>query len=107
MFKNFSPQAMGINGRQSELIELALTYAFRGMDVDMQDMLRRSQRSSVEDATKYLRATEIKIAGFNLGVDLDADDETFTSQVGTLHPLTELAGELGAHCAYVRVPAAT
>ena len=35
MFKNFCPSALGINGRQSELIELALTYAFRGMDVDM------------------------------------------------------------------------
>ena len=107
MFKNFSPWLLGINGRQSELIELALTYGFRGMDVDMSDMLRRSQRTSLEDAAKYLNAAEIKIGGFNLGVDLDADDEAFTAQVGTLHPMTEIATELNATRAYVRLPAAT
>lgn len=107
MFKNFSPQALGINGRQSELIELALTYAFRGIDVDMSDMLRRSQRTSVEDATKYLRAADIRIGGFPVDVNLDADDDTFTSQVGTLHPLAELAAELKVERAYLRVPAAT
>ena len=107
MFKNFSPQALGINGRQSELIELALTYGFRGIDVDMTDMLRRSQRTNVEDATKYLRATDIRIGGFPVEVNLDADDDAFTSQVGTLHPLAELAAELNVERAYIRVPAAT
>ncbi|MEM9644730.1 MAG: TIM barrel protein [Planctomycetota bacterium] len=107
MFKNFSPQALGINGRQSELIELALTYAFRGMDIDMSDMLRRSQRTSVEDATKYLRAAEIKIGGFEMDIDLDADDDAFTAQAGALHPLADLASELKIERAYLRVPAAT
>ncbi|MFG0261091.1 MAG: TIM barrel protein [Novipirellula sp. JB048] len=107
MFKNFSPWLLGINGRQSELIELALTYGFRGMDVDMADMLRRSQRTSLEDATKYLRATDIKIGGFDLGVDLDADDDTFTAQVATLHPMAEIAKELKVERSYLRLPAAT
>ncbi|TWT76256.1 Xylose isomerase-like TIM barrel [Planctomycetes bacterium CA13] len=107
MFKNFSPWLLGINGRQSELIELALTYGFRGMDVDMFDMLRRSQRTSLEDATKYLRAAEIKIGGFDLGINLDADDEAFTTQVATLHPMADIAKELGTTRAYVKLPAAT
>ena len=34
MIKNFSADALGINGRQSELLELALTYAFDGFDID-------------------------------------------------------------------------
>lgn len=107
MFKNFSPQSLGINGRQSELIELALTYAFRGMDVDMGDMFRRSQRTTVEDATKYLHAADIKIGGFRVEVDLDADDDAFTSQVGTLHPQVDLAADLKVERAYIYVPAAT
>lgn len=107
MLKNFSPQALGINGRQSELIELALTYGFNGMDVDMHDMLRRSQRTDTKDAAKYLEAAKIKIGGFDLGVNLDADEDTFVSQVGSLHPLSDLAKELGGKRAYVRVPAAT
>lgn len=105
MLKNFSPDALGINGRQSELIELALTYGFRGMDIDMSEMVRRSQRTSPEDASKYLKAAEIKVGGFELGIDLESTNEVFTSQVGTLHPMAELASSLGARCAYIRVPA--
>lgn len=107
MFKNFCPQALGINGRQSELIELALTYAFRGMDIDMHDMLRRTQRSSFEDASKYLKATEIRIGSFTLSIDLDADDDAFTAAVATLHPLSEIAGQLEVDRALIRLPGAT
>jgi sugar phosphate isomerase/epimerase len=107
MLKNFSPSALGINGRQSELIELALTYGFASMDIDMHEMLRRAQRTTTQDAAKYLEAAKIDIGGFDLGIDLDADEDAFTSQVGGLHPIAELAKELGATRGYVRVPAAT
>lgn len=107
MLKNFSPQSLGINGRQSELIELALTYGFTSMDIDMHEMLRRAQRTTTSDAAKYLEAAKIVIGGFDLGIDLDADEEAFASHVGTLHPLADLAKELGASRAYLRVPAAT
>ena len=107
MLKKFSHSALGINGRQSELIELALTYGFTGMDIDMQDMLRRSQRTDTKDASKYLEAAKIKIGGFDLGIDLDADEETFTGLVGGLHPLSDLAKELGAEQAYLQVPTCT
>jgi sugar phosphate isomerase/epimerase len=108
MLKNFAPAALGINGRQSELIELALTYGFNAMDVDLHEMLRRSQRTTTEDATKYLNAaTDLKVGGFNAGVDLDADEDSFIAQVGTLNPIADLAKQLGARCAYVKIPAAT
>lgn len=107
MLKNFSPQSLGINGRQSELIELALTYGFNSMDVDMREMLRRSQRTNLHDAAKYLEAAKIAIGGFDLGINLDADEEAFTSELGGLHPLADLAKQLGATRSYVRLPAAT
>lgn len=107
MYKNFSASGLGITGRQSELIELALTYAFRGMDVDMIDMLKRSQRTSFEDASKYLRAAEIKIGPFNCGVNLDADDETFANQLAQVHPLSDFAAQLEADIATVVLPSAT
>jgi sugar phosphate isomerase/epimerase len=114
MLKNFSPKALGINGRQSELIELALTYGFSAMDIDMYEMLRRSQRTTADDAAKFLKAAMgegmgrlEQIGGFMLETDLDADDEAFTSQVGALHPLTELAAELGVTRAYLILPPTT
>lgn len=108
MLKNFSPAALGINGRQSELIELALTYGFNAMDIDMHEMLRRAQRTSPEDASKYLAAaTDFVVGGFPVNINLDSDDDTFTSQVGGLHPVADFAKTLDAKRAYIRVPAAT
>ncbi len=107
MFKNFAPQALGINGRQSELIELALTYGFRGMDVDMVDMYRRSLRTDADDASKYLKAAEVKVGAFDLDINLEADNDTFASQLATLHPLAELAHYLGAARASIRIPSST
>ncbi|WP_153556402.1 TIM barrel protein [Roseimaritima sediminicola] len=107
MLKNFSPQGLGITGRQSELIELALTYAFRGMEVNMTDMLKRSQRTSFDDAAKYLRAAEIRIGTFDCGVDLNVSDDEFGTQLAQVHPLTEVAGQLEADLATLRLPPAT
>lgn len=108
MLKNFSPAALRINGRQSELIELALTYGFNAMDVDLHETLRRARRTSPEDATKYLNAAEdLSVGGFQLGVDLDADEDAFIRQVAELNPIADLAKQLGARCAYVRLPSAT
>jgi len=78
------------------------------MDVDMQDTLRRALRTTTEDATKYLdAATDLAVGGFDIGVDLDADEDAFISQVGSLNPIADLAKQLGARCAYATVPAAT
>ncbi len=107
MYKNFSAPLLGISGRQSELIELALTYGFRGIDVDMTDMVKRSQRTDFEDASKYLRAADILIGGFNADVQLDADDSVFNGQLAALHPMAETAAKLNATRAFVNVPAAT
>lgn len=107
MYKNLSPRGLVISGRQSELIELALTYAFGGLEVDMVDMLKRSQRSSFEEASKYLRAADIEIGTFNLPVDLDADDDSFKAAAGALVPLSELAARLGALRATLTIPPAT
>ena len=104
MLKNFSPTALGINGRQSELIELALTYGFNGMDVDMHEMLRRSQRTDTKDAAKYLEAAKIKIGGFDLGVDLDADEDKFHEPRGWASPAFRSCQ--GARCD-ARLPAST
>lgn len=107
MYKNFSPAALGITGRQSELIELALTYGFRGFDIDMADMRRRAGRSTPDDAFKYLKATDLLIGGFNAEVDLDAEDDVYKSQLAGLHPTSDLAARWKARYACILLPAAT
>ena len=41
MYKNLNTEILGITGRQSEIIELALTYGFRGIEIDIADLRRR------------------------------------------------------------------
>ena len=45
MFKNLSPTALGITGHQSEIIELALTYGFGGVDLNVTDFATRVWRA--------------------------------------------------------------
>ena len=35
MFKNLNPTLLGVAGHQSEIIELALTFGFAGLDLNM------------------------------------------------------------------------
>jgi len=107
MYKNFSPSALGITGRQSELIELALTYGFRGMDIDMSEMRRRASRSTPVEAFKYLKATDLSIGSYRLDIDLDADEETFKTQLTGLHPVADLASQWKVKHGLIMVPACT
>ncbi len=111
MIKNFSAWALGINGRQSELIELGLTYGFNGLDIDLDEMYRRNQRSESGDASKYLDAAkkqfDLNIGGFNIGIHLDGDEDAFVAEVEELTPLAEFAKELNVSRAYIALPAAT
>jgi sugar phosphate isomerase/epimerase len=114
MLKNFSPKSLGINGRQSELIELALTYGFASMDIDMYEILRRTGRTTADDAAKFLKSAMgegmgrlEQLGGFELEIDLDADDDAFTAQVGAMHPLADLAADLQLSRAYINLPTST
>ncbi len=46
MFKNLSPPALGISGRQGEMIELALSFGFKGIDLDVAEMAESAKRTA-------------------------------------------------------------
>ncbi len=107
MYKNLSPKALGISGRQSELIELALTYGFRGLDVDMADLAKRARNTSIEQAIRFLESAKIKIGGFDLPVNLRADEATFTQQLAQLNQVCETAAALKAQRAFTIIAPAS
>ncbi len=107
MYKNLNAGLIGISGRQSELIELALTYGFRGIDIDLLDLVKRSQRGSFESAARFLTSGKLKLSGFEAPIDLDADDATFATQLAGLAVAAEVAKRVGAVAALLRVPPAT
>lgn len=107
MFKNLNATVLGVSGRQSELIELAMTYGFKGLDIDITDLVKRTQRSSYDSAVRYLSSAQMQIGGFEIPVDLDADDAAFAKALGGLTAVAEVAGKVGALTGHLRVPAAT
>ncbi len=107
MYKSLSCDLLDISGRQSEIIELALTYGFRGIEIDMDDLVKRCQRSSFENASRFLASSKLEIAGFDAPIDLDSDDETFSVRLAQLNAVAEIAGRASANTAIVTIPHGT
>jgi hypothetical protein len=107
MYKNLNASILGVSGRQSELIELAMTYGFRGLDIDAEDLVKRVHRSDFERATRFLTSSKMCVSGFNLAIDLDSDDAIFDKALASLPATVEIAGRLQARAGYLPLPAAT
>lgn len=107
MYKNLNATVLGVSGRQSELIELAMTYGFRGLDIDIVDLVKRTQRSEFEKAARYLLSAKMLVSGFETPIDLDSDDATFEKTLAQLPATLEIAGKVNARAGFLRLPAAT
>ncbi len=107
MYKNLNCDLLGITGRQSEIIELALTYGFRGIEIDMTDLVKRCQRGSFESASRFLASSKLNIAGFDAPIDLDGDDETFATELAQINRVAEIAARAEAQLAIVTIPHGT
>ncbi|MCY2991009.1 MAG: sugar phosphate isomerase/epimerase [Planctomycetota bacterium] len=106
MYKNLNPESLGIAGRQSELIELTMTYGFRGLDVDGAELIKRASLLGVEEATRYLKSANVKVGGFRLPVNIAADEDGFKSDLEKLGNLAGLAKQIGfKYCEVVLDPA--
>ena len=58
MFKNLNPSALGISGHQSEIIELALTYGFTGLDVNMAEFAVRVRLKGMAYARRLIDSAQ-------------------------------------------------
>jgi sugar phosphate isomerase/epimerase len=95
MYKNLNPQSLGVSGRQSELIELALTYGFRGLDLDASEIIKRAIHLGVEEAARYIHSGRVKVGGWLKPVDLAASPGTFAKQLERLPTLASAAKQIG------------
>jgi sugar phosphate isomerase/epimerase len=96
MYRNLSTAALGVSGRQSELIELALTYGFRSLDLDFSEIVKRARARSVESATRLVQSANIRVATFDVPVQWRGDDTSFQSALVELKEHAEIAQSLGA-----------
>jgi len=106
MFKNLNPSALGVSGHQSELIELALTYGFAGMDLNLAEFATRVRLKGMPYARRLIDSAKIRIGTFALPLEWETDDETFQKELKKLSEYADYAAQLGCtRCTAVLPPA--
>jgi sugar phosphate isomerase/epimerase len=94
MFRNLSPSALGISGHESEIIELALTYGFTGMDLEVADVAARAKLQGMPYARRLIDSAKIRLGVFRLPFDPGADDQQFDKELEKLPEYARVAAEL-------------
>jgi len=91
MFRNLSTFGLPLSGRPSELIELALSFGFDGMDIDILDLEKQAQIYGVEHARRLMVSARLKSGCFQLPVRLDASEQEFEADLKELPERLALA----------------
>jgi sugar phosphate isomerase/epimerase len=103
MYKNLSPSAIGVLGRQSELVEIALTHRFKGLEIEINEVLKRAQTTNAQQACRYLCSAPMKIGGFELPIRWSGTDKEFEADLAQINLLREVCTTLSAECCYTTI----
>ncbi|MGD9721412.1 MAG: sugar phosphate isomerase/epimerase family protein [Pirellulales bacterium] len=93
MYKNLNAQALGISGWGSEVIELALSNGFKGLDLNLLDFAEQVASQGFAKASRLLVSARLKTGSFRLPVRWD-DDDQFQADMKSLPQLAQIAHEL-------------
>ncbi len=95
MFKNLSTTGLGISGVESELIELALTYKFAGVEPDFMELFHRAEEKGVPYARRLIDSGKLKLGTFRLPIEWN-DETRYAKDREKLEKIASRAAELGS-----------
>lgn len=95
MFKNLSPQALGISGSDSGTIELALSNGFKGIDIDLDEFARQVASRGLAHAKRLIESARLKIGSFALPLSVGAEEREYKKGLESLTQQAELAQQIG------------
>jgi len=107
MFRNLSTVGLPLSGRPSELIEMALSFGFDSMDLDLIDFQQQAKVYGVEHARRLMVSARLSVGVFNLPVSLGGDDATFAADLEALADRLDLAQQAEATRAVATVEPAS
>lgn len=107
MFRNLSTVGLPLSGRASELIELALSFGFDSMDIDIIDFQQQAEAFGVEHARRLMVSARLKSGLFHLPVDLAADDAAFNHDMELLPKRLDMAQATEAPRAWTTIAPAS
>ena len=105
MYKVLNSKGLGVAGRQNELIELALTHGFQGVEIDMNDLVGRHDALGKEFACQFLQSAKMDIGTFDLPIAFGGTDAEFVASCEKLETIMDLASTLNAKRCRVKIEA--
>lgn len=95
MFKCLNPSILGLSGRQSELIELTLTYGFRAIELDLPEVAKRVHDQGAAVARRLLDSAKLSIGGSELPLGWYSDSVGYENELGQVEKMAAAAGAMG------------
>lgn len=103
IYKFICTDGLGIATRQNEMIEMALTFGFRGIEIDMADMLGRAGAMGIPFATQFINSAAVEPTTFRLPIDLRLADAAFEKELAGLDKVVELCKAIKSRQCYLPV----
>jgi len=94
MFKNLNPELIGIGSRDSELIELALSYGFKGLSLDLPAFAEQARTQGFAKASRLITSAKMKIGFCALPMRLGAEEKEYQRDLEQAVGLLEVAEQM-------------
>jgi sugar phosphate isomerase/epimerase len=94
MFKNLDPDLIGIGSRDSELIELALSYGFKGLSLDLPSFAEQVRTQGFAKASRLITSAKMKIGSCALPIRLGAEEKEYQRDLEQAAALLEVAEQM-------------
>ena len=97
MFKNLSPADLAVSGRESEIIELALSHGFKGLDLSLIEYAEHVTAQGFDKASRLIESARLKQGSFRLPVRWQDDSPDYQADLERLSALADAARQIGCH----------
>ncbi len=95
MFKNLSPADLGVSGRESEIIELALSHGFKGQDLSLIEFAEHVAAQGFARASRLIESARLKQGSFPLPVRWQENSPHYQADLERLSALADAARQIG------------
>ena len=95
MFKNLSTSRLGIAGVQSEIIELAVSFGFKAIELDLPEFELRTEAKGFDYAIRLIKSAEMNLGYFVLPVAWQDSEERYQEDLAKLAGQAEIAARVG------------
>lgn len=107
MFRNLDVKGIGITGTQTEIIELALSFGFRGMSLDMDEFVKQVEMYDLAHARRLIDSAKIQIGWFRIQLVGEEEETEETTEVPEFNRFGEFAEALGCTRCLATLPPAS